>query len=640
MIISNIKELLFYPQIPKYAKESFTKHFIQADKVLLVIMLLHWIVASFITAITYDTYLYGFISGGVIFMTLFIAYKYFKGTYITRLLMGIAMMLFSLIFIQQHLGRIEMHFHVFIGMAILVLYKDIIPIVAASITTTLHHLVFNYLQLYEISLFGMPVMVFNYGCGFDIVMLHAIFVLVEAIVIGYIIKLQREYVLDIDKSKNEVKELNQELSFTSLHDPLTGLANRSNLQIQLEIAIHNANRNQNMFALLFVDLDHFKNINDTLGHDVGDALLKVVARRFKSTLREKDIIARIGGDEFVIVLTDIQNTYAIEQVINKLLHLFKHEWNILEHNLKLSCSIGVALYPDDTHEIEELMKYADIAMYQAKANGRNQFIFFTSELNELVHKEVELTAEMYTALKENEFKLYLQPKMDLNHEQVIGAEALIRWEHPTKGLIPPDAFIPISEKNGFITKLGEWVIYESARIASHIAKEGYQNIHISCNVSVLQLHDFTIVKIIQNALEQYQLDPKLISIEITETVMMEEYKLSIEILKQIKELGIKICMDDFGTGYSSLASLQNLPIDSLKIDKSFVDCISDKADTTLIDTILAMGNALNLAVIAEGVENEKQKSYLQSHGCNYAQGYLYSKPINEEAFLKYLHSYS
>ncbi|HZF70348.1 putative bifunctional diguanylate cyclase/phosphodiesterase [Sulfuricurvum sp.] len=637
--MNSIYENLFrLPTVPAFAQKNFTEHFLQADKVMLVMIALQWFIATFITSISYDTYLYGFVGGGMITLILVFAYRFFKGTQVMRALVGIGMMLFSLIYIQQHLGRIEMHFHVFIALAILSIYKDIVPVFVAAATTIVHHLIFNYLQLYEVSLFNMPVMVFNYGCGMDIVLLHAIFVIAEALVIGYIIKLQIEYGVEQNRSENQILGLNQELSFTSMHDSLTGLPNRYNLYSQLKLMVANANRYERKFAVLFLDLDHFKNINDTLGHNVGDALLKSVSHKLKSMIRENDIVARIGGDEFIIVLNDFNDSGSLEQVIVKILDAFRQEWIIKNHFLRLSTSIGVSVYPDDSKEINELMKFADIAMYKAKSEGRDQFSFFTSTLNAQVHEDVQIANDMHRALEEREFVLYYQPKIHIPSGKIIGAEALIRWNHHLKGMIYPGSFITIAENTGFILKLGTWIIDETVAMLSRMQNAGYNDVHVSCNVSTRQFQNLHLFSDIENAIQTNQIDPSQLAIEITESVMMEYLDVTLEVLKKMKGLGIHICMDDFGTGYSSLSYLRQFPINSLKIDKSFVDDISENEnnDHILLNTIIAMGQTLNLNVIAEGVEEKYQMEYLKERGCGYYQGYYFSKPVPEEVFFALL----
>lgn len=633
-----LKKLFEYPHVPEFARNSFTDHFIHADKVMLVLFVIHWFIAICITSIIYDTYLYGFVSGGVITLSIFTAYYYFKGTQVMRTLVGVGLMLFSLVFIQQQLGRIEMHFHVFIVLAILTLYKDVVPVFAAAATTIVHHIVFNFLQQYGVSLFGMPVMVFNNGCGFDIVVLHGIFVMAEALVIGYIIKLQIEYSVELKRSKNEISGLIQELSYTSLHDSLTGLPNRNNLHSQLDLMMANANRYHHKFAVLFLDLDHFKNVNDTLGHNVGDALLQSVAKKLQSIIRENDVVSRIGGDEFIMVLNDFKDIGTLEAVIFKILEAFRNEWIIEGHILRLSTSIGAAIYPDDSRDINVLMKYADIAMYKAKGEGRDQFSFFTSSLNHIVHEEVDIANDMHRAFHDEEFLLYYQPKIDIETGRIIGAEALIRWNHSEKGLIYPSNFIPIAESTGFILKLGGWIIEETAQMIGRLQHAGYHDVHISCNVSTRQFQNLHLYSDIVSAIRTNEIDPTMFAIEITESVMMEYLDVTLEMLKKIKSLGVRICMDDFGTGYSSLSYLRQFPIDSLKIDKSFVDDICEEGDNDhiLLNTIIAMGQTLNLNVIAEGVEKAYQMDYLREKGCAYYQGYYFSKPVPENVFLELL----
>lgn len=626
------------PKIPEYARDNFEESYILADKVMMVLLVMQWIIATAVTSISFGTYLYGFISGGIIVLFSYATYRYYKGTQLMRVVAAVAMMLFSVVYVQQHYGRIEMHFHVFIALAILSLYKDIIPVLVAAMTTVLHHFVFNYLQLYEVSLFDMPVMVFNYGCGLDIVLLHGIFVLAEVVVITYIIKLQIEYGIALNRTENQILGLNEELSYTSMHDTLTGLPNRQNLHSKLNLIHANAERNKNKFAVLFLDLDHFKNVNDTLGHVVGDALLKTVAKKLISIVRANDVVSRIGGDEFIIILNEVKGDAALENVIIKILEAFRKEWIIQGHFLRLSVSIGVSIYPDDSREVDELMKFADIAMYKAKSEGRDQFSFFTSELNQKIHEEVEIANDMFRALDEEEFVLYFQPKIEIATGNIIGAEALIRWNHCTKGLIFPNSFIHIAESNGFILKLGTWIIYETARTIRRLERSGYHDVHISCNVSTRQFQNLNMYSDIHNAILENGIKPNLFAIEITESVMMQYLEVTLEVLKKIKNLGVHICMDDFGTGYSSLSYLQQFPIDSLKIDKSFVDDISESGDNEhiLINTIIAMGQTLNLYVIAEGVEEKYQKEYLKSRGCPYYQGYYFSKPVPEERFFELL----
>lgn len=638
MKILNFLKPFNYNEVPAFSKESFKLYFINSDKVMIYLSIIQWFVATFLSSRMYDTQLYGFVSGGILTLTLIIAYRYLSGTQAMRALVGIVMMLFSLIFIQQHLGRIEMHFHVFIAMAILSLYKDTLPILVAALTTIVHHLVFNYLQFHEISLFDMPVMIFNYGCGLDIVALHAIFVLAEMFVLAYMVHLQLQHSIESYKKAKEVVGLSKKLQYSSMHDALTGLPNRQNLYDSLQLIIANTNRHKDKFALLFLDLDKFKNINDTLGHDIGDELLKVIAIRLKSVLRENDIISRIGGDEFIIVLSDINNEQSILECMEKILELFKKEIVIKGKILQSSTSIGCAIYPDDSKDINALMKYADMAMYSAKANGKNGFKFFTKSLDEALHNEIDMTKDMQRALSEGEFKLYYQAKIDVKTQKIVGAEALMRWEHKTKGIIFPNSFIPLAENSSLILELGKFVIQNAAVFIKKIELLGFDDINISINISTLQAKDIELYYDLQNAIEKNAIQAKNLSIEITESVMAENTLYATELLYKIQALGISIYLDDFGTGYSSLQYLQKFPIDALKIDKSFVDEIKTDNDKNLIllNTILLMGQSLNIKTIAEGVEEEYQLEYLKKKNCDYFQGYLKSKAIKEDAFIKLL----
>ncbi|MCX6051917.1 MAG: EAL domain-containing protein [Campylobacterales bacterium] len=634
-----INYIFSYPKMPQFAKDSFKLFNIQSDKVMIGLLLLQWFISTFVTSVQYDTYFYGFFGGALVVLPILFLYPFFKGEKYFRYFIAIAMMLFSVIYIQQYLGRIEMHFHVFIAMAILTLYKDIFPLLIAATTTVLHHLIFNYLQLYEVSLFDMPVMIFNYGCGFDIVLLHAIFVLSELAVLGYIIRLQREHHIDLNITQNQINKLNQELEHTSLHDSLTNLPNRLYLRQQVKTIKQNAIKNSDKFAIIFLDLDHFKNINDTLGHDVGDALLKTVANILKTNVTEDALIARIGGDEFIIVLSNFTNTNNLLTTITSLLNVFRQELFIKGYSLRLSASIGISIYPDDATSVRELMKYADIAMYKAKADGRDNFSFFTQTLNKKIHTEVDIINDMQRAFYDNEFKLFYQPKVDTKTKKIIGAEALIRWQHHSKGLIGPNIFIPLAESTGFILNLGSFVIKESTQAIKRLNDLGFHDLIISINISTRQFQHSDLYKDLENEININEINPKQLAIEITEGIMIKYVDTAVSILEKIKKLGISLYLDDFGTGYSSLSYLKKFPIDTLKIDKSFVDDISrdnTKNESLLINTILEMGKSLKLTVIAEGVEEEYQFNYLRDKECDIIQGYYFAKPMCEKDFIELL----
>ncbi|MBU1658944.1 bifunctional diguanylate cyclase/phosphodiesterase [bacterium] len=639
--MKNIINYIFsYPKIPDFASKNFQLFHIQSDKTMVVLLIVQWLIATFITSILYNTHFYGFFGGALIVLPIIFLYPYLKGESYYRYFIAIAMMLFSVIFIQQYLGRIEMHFHVFIVMAILTLYKDIMPLIVAAITTILHHIVFNYLQFYEVSLFDMPVMVFNYGCGFDIVIFHAIFVVSELTVLGYIIRFQIEHSVSLNNTQNKVNQLNKELEHTSLHDNLTGLPNRLYLNQQIDSLKQEALKNDTKLAIIFLDLDHFKNINDTLGHHIGDELLQIVAKILIKCVSQNSFITRIGGDEFIIIESGFQNEDELLPIISSLLEDFRKEFLIKGHSLRLSASIGISLFPDDSSNISELMKYADIAMYKVKADGRNNFSFFTQSLNNKIHDEVNIINDMQRAFYEGEFVLYYQPKINAKTGQIIGAETLLRWKHCQHGYIGPNIFIPLAESTGFILNLGEFVIQESTKTIKQLNELGYHDLILSINVSTRQFQNGNLYQNLQEKISENNINPKQLGIEITESIMMKYVDKTLSTLQKIKKLGILIYIDDFGTGYSSLSYLKKFPIDVLKIDKNFIDDISENNtnDRLLLNTILAMGKSLGLKVIAEGVEHEYQFHYLRKKDCDMIQGYYFAKPMNKEDFIALLKS--
>jgi len=438
----------------------------------------------------------------------------------------------------------------------------------------------------------------------------------------------------IARDITKIIETQKELDHLAKHDSLTKISNRMYLYSQLEYIIVAAKRQKEKFALLFLDLDHFKNINDTLGHEVGDKLLQAFVKRVQPTIRKEDLFARIGGDEFVIVLRKIDEEH-LGIVLNKLMSHLRKEFKIEEYNLKVTASIGVALYPDDGEDITTLMKSADIAMYKAKELGRNNFNFFTEELNLDVQRRVRLEHEMSKALKDNTFVLHYQPKLETKTNRLVGAEALIRWQHCEDGLIFPDQFIELAESTGFIVKLGRWIIEEGCRTIAELNQLGHNDLHLSLNISTRQIQNDDIYGVIKAAIELNKIAPSQLSLEITESVMLTKTESSVAILTKLKSLGVNICLDDFGTGYSALSYLHQYPIDAVKIDRSFVELIpKDGSKAVLLDTIIAMGETLDLHIIAEGVEEEYQRDYLMKRECEYYQGFLFSKAVDKECYIK------
>jgi len=444
------------------------------------------------------------------------------------------------------------------------------------------------------------------------------------------------YVSLEEKSQTKLAQSEARYKALARHDSLTGIANRYALEEELKRLISSSRRQHKSFALLFMDLDHFKNINDTHGHDFGDLLLKEVVKRILPHLRAEDIMARLGGDEFVIVLTDI-NEEKLVVVIEKILGLFREPWNIDGHRLNISTSIGVVLFPKDGMDAGELLKNADIAMYRAKEMGRDNFSFFTQELNAKVMYEMQLEEDMHKALDKGEFELFFQPKVSIIDAKLIGAEALIRWRHPKFGLLSPLEFIPLAETNGFIAKLGEWVLQEGIKAINEFNSIDIEHkLHLSVNVSSKQFVCSNLYEIVQQNVSQIT-NPQQLILEITESLMLEDVDFVLFVLQKIHALGVLLSMDDFGTGYSSLSYLTKLPIDSIKIDKFFVDQITlDCNEKNLIDTIIAMADTLQKCVIAEGVEEEYQLEYLRERGCKYYQGYYYSKPIEKKEYKEML----
>lgn len=412
----------------------------------------------------------------------------------------------------------------------------------------------------------------------------------------------------------------------SITDPLSGLSNRTYLLERLKYIIADSQRNKQEFALLFLDLDHFKRVNDLLGHNVGDELLQNISMAIQSELRLNDVVARIGGDEFVIVLTHYNNSVELIEIIERIQRKLRKPWLIQTYPINITSSIGITIYPKDGCDATTLMKNADIAMYEAKDKGRQRYYFFTKELNEKTQKYIMLNNAMKQALEDNEYHLYYQPQQDINSGDIIGAEALIRWISPEKGIISPNDFIPIAENNNFIIELGYWVLEEAIKQKSLWEKQGI-DIEISINVAAKQLQQHDFVTQLQNLLTQYSATPAQIVIEITEYVFLHDNDDIYKVFHEIKQLGVQISLDDFGTGYSSLSYLKNFPIDILKIDKLFIDDYNSEKGAIFINTIITMAHTLQLKVIAEGVETGVQVDFLHAIKCDYFQGYYGSKPL-------------
>lgn len=429
------------------------------------------------------------------------------------------------------------------------------------------------------------------------------------------------------------KESEQRIEHLARHDPLTGFPNRLHLQIFLEQSMLIATRKSEQLALMFLDLDRFKNVNDTLGHSVGDELLIQVAARLKSCIRDYDTVARLGGDEFVVILRghDIASDAAI--VAKKInLHL-SQPFLIGTHTLRTSTSIGIALYPDNAEHIDDLMKNADTSMYFAKSEGGNIFCFFSSVMNLHAHEKLKMENQLYEAIEKQELHLYYQIQVD-NLNRPLGAEALIRWLHPERGLVPPMQFISLAEESGLILTIGYWVLDTAcAQLKAWQNAELTHNLVLAVNVSPKQFRQDDFIAQVREIVQRHAINPARLKLEITESLLLKNVEDVIVTMNALKELGVQFSLDDFGTGYSCLQYLKRLPLNQLKIDQSFVkDIATDSSDKAIVRTIIAMAENLGLDVIAEGVETEEQRCLLINKGCTHFQGYLFGKPIPIDQF--------
>lgn len=449
-------------------------------------------------------------------------------------------------------------------------------------------------------------------------------------------RMNERLINEVALKTNQLEEKNKSLEHIANHDFLTKLPNRLLFIDRLEQNIRYAKRHQTSIAILFLDLDRFKEINDTFGHEVGDLLLQEITKRLQPKLRTYDTFARLGGDEFTIIIEDVQNQKVIE-IIEKIFSRIKDPIYIQGNTLHISFSIGVSCFPEDGQTTEILLRNADTAMYQAKESGRNTYRFYNKDMTETISKRLSLENDLREALALEHFQAYYQPKVNAITGKVIGMEALIRWHHKTKGMIAPDKFIPLAEDLGLIAKIDQWMMKESCKTVLSWQKEGMDTGVLSLNVSVKQLSDENFVNDIKQIMKETQFNPKFLELEITESQLMKDPESTIGVLKELKALNITISIDDFGTGYSSLSYLKRLPIDKLKIDKSFIDDIPhSEDDASIVRGIIVLAQSLHLDIIAEGVENSAQKEFLIQAGSPMIQGYYYAKPLPANLFKAYL----
>ncbi|MGH8490767.1 MAG: putative bifunctional diguanylate cyclase/phosphodiesterase, partial [Gammaproteobacteria bacterium] len=428
----------------------------------------------------------------------------------------------------------------------------------------------------------------------------------------------------------------QRTHYLAYHDALTDLPNRSLLLDRLSQALAQAERDSTQVAVLFTDLDRFKMVNDTLGHPAGDELLRQVALRLRLVLREGDTIARLSGDEFVILLPRISGGRDVARVAAKALGMVTAPFTVLGHELHISSTIGVSLFPKDGADPETLIKHADTALYQAKDRGRNRYQFFDPRMNAHAQKRLLVENGLRHAIERGEFVLHYQPRIDLQTDAVTGVEALIRW-HPEQRIVLPGEFIPIAEETGLITEIGEWVLHTACRQAREWEAAGLSPVGMAVNLSIHQLRQGGFPARVRAILRETGLAPQRLEIEITESSLMVDPKQIIKTLHELRSIGIQLAMDDFGAGYSSLAYLKRLPLDRIKIDRSFVrDIPEDPDDAAIVQAILAMARQLKIRVVAEGVETPAQVRFLRNHGCEEAQGYAFSRPLTAETCADFL----
>ncbi|WP_339533524.1 putative bifunctional diguanylate cyclase/phosphodiesterase [Pseudomonas hunanensis] len=429
---------------------------------------------------------------------------------------------------------------------------------------------------------------------------------------------------------------NQELTQLALHDTLTGLPNRTLLADRIEQAIAKVAEQGGCFALMFIDLDGFKPVNDAFGHHIGDLLLKAVAARLRGHLHSQDTLARIGGDEFVL-LVELQEPNDAMDVAVKQVNLVSRPFRVAEHDLQLSASLGIVLYPGNGQDQHELLRNADAAMYHAKSAGKNGYSFFDVSMNSNARQQLQLLQDLRLALEQRQFRLHYQPKFDAQACQPIGAEALLRWEHPQQGLLLPDRFIGLAEKTGLIIPIGEWVLIEACRQMRQWLDQGHHGWRMAVNLSAIQFCHAGLVDSVARALQQNGLPANCLTLEITETTAMHDADASLTVLQRLSDMGVDLSIDDFGTGYSSLMYLKRLPANELKIDRGFVrDLEQDSDDAAIVSAIVALGQALGLRIVAEGVETDKQQDFLTRLGCDSLQGYLLGQPVPSEQFMSKL----
>jgi diguanylate cyclase (GGDEF)-like protein len=426
------------------------------------------------------------------------------------------------------------------------------------------------------------------------------------------------------------RKFDRRIQILANYDTVTGLPNRNLLHDRISQAISYARRYDKIAATLFIDLDDFKVVNDSLGHNVGDQLLRELGKRLTGCVREVDSVARLGGDEFVILLTGMAHRDGVVFIAEKVLESLSRPFLLEGHEVFISSSIGIATFPKDGEDEATLLKHADSAMYHAKGRGKGHYQFYAEEMNELALERLSMVNDLHRALARSEFVLHYQPQVNLKSGKITGVEALVRWQHPQKGMIPPMKFISVAEDTRLILPLGEWVLHNACEQAVKWHKRGY-DIIVAVNISALQVEEHRLVELVDDCLRRTGINPKYLELELTENVLIERSDAVFRIFQQLRDLGVRMAIDDFGTGYSSLSYLSKLPIDKLKIDRSFVrEIANDANDRSIVEAIISMAHSLHLKAIAEGVELHEQEEFLRRLNCDEMQGFLFSKPLPGE----------
>ena len=441
----------------------------------------------------------------------------------------------------------------------------------------------------------------------------------------------------LSRENKRVRESQAEIQKLVHHDALTGLPNRVLARDRLDHAVANNSRKKNIVCMMFLDLDNFKNVNDTLGHQTGDQLLIDVSLRLQSILRTSDTVSRLGGDEFLLIIESIDDKEQITAIANKINETIARPFKVVDEEIITSCSIGIAVAPHDGSDFDTLLRHADMAMYHSKELGKNHFRFFDDDMNTHAQEHMKLISDLRRAIQEDQLVLHYQPKVDLDSGRIVGAEALMRWHHPSRGMIPPDVFIPLAESSGLIVEMGRWAINKACDDCFAWNDLGFPDISVAVNISPIQFKRGDIERLVQKALLRTQLTPWNLELEMTESLLIDDFKELKEVLVTLKRIGVSFSIDDFGTGYSNLGYLKQFNVDSLKIDQSFIQRIHEnQQDVAIVGAIIQMAQNLSLKTIAEGIEEERTAKLLKEMGCDQAQGYFWSKPAVEEEFRRIL----